>query len=124
MEGWEGKRDKGVVGVKETFSRWGLRLDKILPMCPLMIHSSVPLLEGSMDCLKLLSLLIQGGIGSVTPVRGVGGGGEGVATLHRDVEFDDCFAFYCGDTNVVRRMLDEMVYRGAFPDVVKSQADS
>jgi len=30
---------------------------------------------------------------------------------------------YSGDTDAVRKMLDEMVYRGALPDVVKSQAD-
>ena len=59
MEGWEGEGDKSVVGAKETFPEMVIEMDGILSMCLLMIHLCVPLLEGLMDCLKLLSLLIQ-----------------------------------------------------------------
>jgi len=61
MEGWEGEGDKGVVVAKETFAKMVIEIGWGMVMCPFMIHSCVPLLEGLMDCLKLLSLLINEG---------------------------------------------------------------
>ncbi|XP_047153508.1 pentatricopeptide repeat-containing protein At1g77360, mitochondrial-like [Vigna umbellata] len=141
MEGWEGEGDKGVFGAKETFAEMVIEIGWDPANVPAYDSFLCALVRGPDGLLEAIKF-----VDSMRDRRCYPGVRFLKVALDECIKFHDArtakffwevlvevgrvlqpttemynlmiaLFCYCGDTDDARRMLDEMVFRGAFPDV-------